>query len=79
MKFKALFIGIALLGMVSSSCVTNKKYAELQNKYDELQTTYSSTREDLINCNADTRSLQQQLQSANQNLSLIHISEHTRL
>ena len=67
MKFKALFIGIALLGMVSSSCVTNKKYAELQNKYDELQTTYSSTREDLINCNADTRSLQQQLQSANQN------------
>ncbi len=53
--------------MVSSSCVTNKKYAELQNKYDELQTTYSSTREDLINCNADTRSLQQQLQSANQN------------
>ena len=67
MKFKALFIGIALLGMVSSSCVTNKKYAELQNKYDELQTTYGSTREDLINCNADTRSLQQQLQSANQN------------
>ena len=53
--------------MVSSSCVTNKKYAELQNKYDELQTTYGSTREDLINCNADTRSLQQQLQSANQN------------
>lgn len=66
MKFKALFIGAALLGMMSTSCVTNKKYSELQGKYDELQSSYNSTREELINCNADTRSLQQQLQAAQQ-------------
>ncbi len=64
MKFKALFIGAALLAVVSSSCVSNKKYAQLQTKYDELNTTYNSTREDLINCNADTRTLQSQLDNA---------------
>lgn len=66
MKFKALFIGAALLGIMSTSCVTNKKYSELQGKYDELQSSYNSTREELINCNADTRNLQQQLQAAQQ-------------
>lgn len=66
MKFKALFIGAALIGMMSTSCVTNKKYSELQGKYDELQSSYNSTREELINCNADTRNLQQQLQAAQQ-------------
>ena len=69
MKFKPLFLGIALLGLVASSCVSNKKYSELQGKYDELQTTYGSTREELINCNAESRNLQSQLQAANQNNS----------
>ena len=64
MKIKALLLGAAILGMVSSSCVSNKKYAELQGKYDDLQSTYNSTREDLINCNADSRNLQQQLEAA---------------
>lgn len=64
MKLKALFIGAALLAVISSSCVSNKKYAQLQTKYDELNTTYNSTREDLINCNADTRTLQSQLDNA---------------
>ena len=65
MKFKALFIGASLLAIATSSCVSNKKYAELQTKYDELNTTYNSTREDLINCNADARALQSQLDNAN--------------
>ena len=69
MKVKPLFLGIALLGLVASSCVSNKKYSELQGKYDELQTTYGSTREELINCNAESRNLQSQLQAANQNNS----------
>lgn len=66
MKIKALLIGAALLGMMSTSCVTNKKYSQLQGKYDDLQSSFNSTREDLINCNAETRSLQQQLESARQ-------------
>lgn len=43
-----------MIAIASTSCTTNKKYAELQGKYDSLQTDYNSTREDLINCNADT-------------------------
>jgi len=66
MKIKTLCLGAALLGILSTSCVTNKKYAELENQYKELQSTYGSTREELINCNADTRNLQSQLEAARQ-------------
>ncbi len=67
MKIKTLLFGAAMIAIASTSCTTNKKYAELQGKYDSLQTDYNSTREDLINCNADTRNLQQQLETARQN------------
>lgn len=65
MKFKSLFLTGALFAILASGCVSNKKLAELQSRYDELQTSYNSTREDLINCNADSRNLQSQLESAN--------------
>lgn len=67
MKFKALLLGAALVGILSTSCVTSKKYAQLENQYKELQSNYGSTREDLINCNAESKNLQQQLQTAQQN------------
>ena len=66
MKFKSLFMAGALLAILASGCASNKKLAELQNRYDELQNSYNATREDLINCNADSRNLQSQLESANQ-------------
>ncbi len=61
-----VLLGTALIGLMSTSCVSKKNLTELQTKYNELQTTYNNTREELINCNADTRSLQSQLQAANQ-------------
>lgn len=67
MKIKFLVIGAAVAGMMATSCVPNKKYAELMTKYEQLQGDYSNTREELINCNADSRNLQNQLQTANQN------------
>lgn len=66
MKFKVLTLGLVLVGMMSTSCVTNKKYTELQTKYDELQLMYGSTRDDLLSCNSDVRNLQTQLENANQ-------------
>ncbi len=66
MKFKSLVFLAALFGLMSTSCVSNKKYAELMTKYDDLQTQYGTTREELINCNAEGRNLQSQLQVANQ-------------
>ena len=66
MKIKFLAFGVALLGLFSTSCVSNKKYAQLQQKYDDLQLVYGSTRDDLLTCNSDVRNLQTQLDNANQ-------------
>lgn len=59
MKIKTLLSAVAILGIVATGCVSNKKYAELQSQY-------GSTREELINCNADSRNLQAQLDAARQ-------------
>ena len=59
MKIKTLLSAVAILGIVATGCVSNKKYAELQSQY-------GSTREELINCNADSRNLQAQLEAARQ-------------
>ena len=64
MKLKT-FAYLACSAFLLSSCVSNKKYAELQNKYDELQLVYGSTRDDLLGCNSDVRNLQTQLDAAN--------------
>ena len=48
---------MALASLVLGGCVSNKKYAQLQAQYGE-------TRENLIECNAETRNLQNQLNAA---------------
>ena len=66
MKIKILSLSLAILATVSTSCVSNKKYAQLQEKYNELELVYGSTRDDLLGCNSDVRNLQTQLENANQ-------------
>ena len=65
MKIKIFGAALILLGTVSTGCVSNKKYAELQDKYNELELIYGSTRDDLLSCNSDVRNLQTQLENAN--------------
>lgn len=55
-----------LLGIMTTGCVSNKKYAQLEQKYNELELIYGSTRDDLMGCNSDVRNLQTQLNNANQ-------------
>lgn len=64
MKFKSIAF-IALAGIMATGCVSSKKYAALESKYNDLQSEYGSTREQLINCNAESRSLTSQLDAAN--------------
>lgn len=71
MKSKVLLIGVAALAVVATGCVSKKEYLsiqeqykELQGEYKTLQGNYASTREELINCNADTRNMQTQLDAA---------------
>ncbi len=66
MKVKLLTLAAVLLGLMSTSCVSNKKYAELQGKYNDLQNEYNSTREQLITTSAEARNLTSQLEYANQ-------------
>ncbi len=65
MKVKLLTLAAVLLGLMSTSCVSNKKYAELQGKYNDLQNEYNSTREQLITTSAEARNLTSQLEVAN--------------
>ncbi|MDE6755337.1 MAG: OmpA family protein [Muribaculaceae bacterium] len=65
MRIKPFFYA-ALCAIIATGCVSNKKFSELQNQYNELQNSYGNTREELINCNAESRNLQSQLQAANQ-------------
>ena len=64
MKMKTLGFGL-LVAIAATSCVSNKKYAQLQQKYNELELVYGSTRDDLMGCNSDVRNLQTQLENAN--------------
>ncbi|MDE6480601.1 MAG: OmpA family protein [Muribaculaceae bacterium] len=72
MKVKILALAAVLFGLVATSCVSNKKYAELQGKYTDLEGKYSnlqnehnSTREQLITVNAEAKNLTSQLEAAN--------------
>ena len=57
MKISKVFMFLAVASLMLGSCVSNKKYALLQSQYNE-------TRENLIECNAETRNLQSQLDAS---------------
>lgn len=64
MKFKVL-LSVALAGSLAfSSCVSSKKYAELQAQYQNLNSEYSDTKTQLTECNANSRSIQTLLDDA---------------
>ncbi len=72
MKIKLLTLAAVLFGLAATSCVSNKKYAELQGKYTDLEGKYTnlqnehnSTREQLITVNAEAKNLTSQLEVAN--------------
>lgn len=57
MKTSIVFTLVAVASVLLGGCVSNKKYALLQSQYGE-------TRENLIECNAETRNLRNQLDAA---------------
>jgi chemotaxis protein MotB len=56
-----LLVGAVLLTIISSSCVSTKKFkaaeASAQTRYNELNTTYTQLQETLKNCNDDKAEL----------------------
>ncbi|MEZ3518791.1 MAG: OmpA family protein [Muribaculaceae bacterium] len=57
MKTSIVFTLVAVASVLLGGCVSKKKYALLQSQYGE-------TRENLIECNAETRNLRNQLDAA---------------
>lgn len=61
MKTSKLFIGALVAVIPFTSCVTNKKYAELNSKYEALNREYNDTKLDLAQCNSNTKNLDRML------------------
>lgn len=59
MKLNKLLLSVAVVSMIATGCVSNGKYKRLAQEY-------MSTKESLIECNANTKALQSQLQTANE-------------
>ena len=62
MMKKILFILSA--GLLLTSCVSKKKFAELQGNYNKLNTELQATQLSLAECNANNRGLEGRLQDA---------------
>ena len=60
MKTKLSFLAITLLCLCATSCVSTKKYAQLELQYNTLQDDFRTTRENLIECNTNSRNLENQ-------------------
>ncbi len=58
---------LALMAIMSTGCVSNKKYTALQSKYDDLAARYHTSQVDLAECNAKSRSLDDMLAEARKN------------
>ncbi|MDE5635991.1 MAG: OmpA family protein [Muribaculaceae bacterium] len=61
MKTSYLLIGALVAVIPLTSCVTNKKYAELNSKYEALNREYNDTKLDLAQCNSNTKNLNRML------------------
>lgn len=60
MKTTKILAALAIASLAMTSCVSNKKYSQLEMQYNTLQDDFRSTRENLIECNSDSRNLQKQ-------------------
>lgn len=62
MKTSTLLIGALVAAMPLASCVSNKKYAELNGKYESLAREYGQAKVDLAECNSTTKNLDRMLE-----------------
>lgn len=66
MKVKYI-VGILAAVAVTTSCVSNKKYAALQTEYQSLMKDYNSSQLSLAECNATGNALEKRLEDAQRN------------
>lgn len=64
MKKMRMLLCMAAAGLMLGGCVSQKKYAELDAKYQSMQQEYQSTRESLVECNANGKSMEEIIRQA---------------
>lgn len=64
MKTKSLLTALAVLTLLTTGCVSSKKYKELDSRYQTLQRDYNSSQIDLKECQTGAKSLQTMLADA---------------
>lgn len=68
---RKLFIALALMGILSASCVSKKKYAELEEKYKQKEELLNTTSVKLGACENDVEKLKFQVSSLKNNVDLL--------
>lgn len=63
-KLNKTIIAAFAFCLLLTGCVSNKKYKELEMQYNAVQDDFRTTRENLIECNAEGRNIQSQLDAA---------------
>ncbi len=64
MKIKPILASCLLAALAMTSCVSSKKYAQLEERYQTLSKDMTDTRLQLTECNSNSRSLQTMLDDA---------------
>lgn len=68
---RKLFIALALTGILSASCVSKKKYAELEEKYKQKEELLNTTSVKLGACENDVEKLKFKVSSLKNNVDLL--------
>jgi chemotaxis protein MotB len=78
MKIKFILPLLFIVAALSQSCVSNKKYADLQNNYNKLQDTnrnllqsYQVTQQELSGSKSRVQSLEEQIEAAKSNAAAL--------
>lgn len=64
LHFLTAVAAVAVTGLLSTGCTSNKKYTALQSQYDELAKNYHESQVSLAECNAKYSSLEEMLKEA---------------
>ncbi|MXV37791.1 OmpA family protein [Flavobacteriaceae bacterium Ap0902] len=65
---KRIFLLVGLSGLVMTSCVSKKKYDDLQSQFDSVYQAQQSCNNELTKCNAEVEGLRSRLESDAQNV-----------
>lgn len=65
---KRIFLLAGVASLMLTSCVSKKKYTDLQSEFEKVYAAQQSAQNQLVRCNSDNEALRAQLESKDKNL-----------